>query len=513
MATQLKISDIVNVIREGAEIPTLAPVMSKVVAACSASNNGDALVEITKCDVAFTSRIIRAANNPARFKSSVYDVKSAVKRLGLKASKNIILATGFIDPAENQELYNTFQWLWDRNLFNSVAAQVFSRLSTHKTKISYPLIGILMEIGVWFLLYHFPDHYRKIIERYSGHGGALHEFEVEEFGFDHSIIGQSLVREWHLGKETESVVRFHHSENDKDSNLDPSVFHLAQLTTGFFFENRFANGLEPVSEYAAEKFGIDSEKLRNLLQEISLEAEGMSIEIALGSEKDPPYVELLRSVNLELSREMLSYDQMVRELKAAKQKAESLAKDLKEANVRLRDVSNQDPLTKVYNRRYFNEFLGWNFNRATRYESMLGCMMVDIDFFKRVNDKYGHLTGDFVLQNVATILQESLRNTDVVARFGGEEFVVLLPETDADAVMSTAERIRLSIENGDFKHGEENIHITVSIGYVAYDRKNYPEIRSFEDLIKTTDERMYKAKKNGRNQICPPFIGEKAREV
>ena len=88
---------------------------------------------------------------------------------------------------------------------------------------------------------------------------------------------------------------------------------------------------------------------------------------------------------------------MVRKLQVAKERAEKLSEELQITNEKLRESSNFDPLTKIYNRRYFSEFLDWNFSRAQRYANTLGCMMVDIDFFKKVNDNYGHLTGDHVL--------------------------------------------------------------------------------------------------------------------
>jgi diguanylate cyclase (GGDEF)-like protein len=184
--------------------------------------------------------------------------------------------------------------------------------------------------------------------------------------------------------------------------------------------------------------------------------------------------------------------------------AEALREKLEDANVKLREVANVDPLTQIYNRRFFEEFLKWNFDRASRYGTNLGCLMVDIDHFKRVNDEYGHLTGDRVLHGVAEILRNNLRSTDVIARYGGEEFVVMLPESTPHAVHFTAGKLHQAVSETSFPTDTGEISITVSIGHCTYNKVRFPEMRSPEELVDLADQHMYQAKKNNRNQIWPP---------
>ena len=135
--------------------------------------------------------------------------------------------------------------------------------------------------------------------------------------------------------------------------------------------------------------------------------------------------------------------------------------------------------------------------------------MVDIDFFKRVNDNHGHHTGDQVLQTVVRLLNESIRPGDVVARYGGEEFTVILPETDEDSAMAMANRLRTTIDGHSFNCPiGEDIGITVSIGCVS----RRPHAMAPEDIVKTADTSLYRAKKTGRNRVVlarefPPTSG------
>ncbi|MFC1668935.1 diguanylate cyclase [Spirochaetota bacterium] len=169
-----------------------------------------------------------------------------------------------------------------------------------------------------------------------------------------------------------------------------------------------------------------------------------------------------------------------------------------------------DPLTGLYNYRYLMQRIEEEFERATRYRINLSVLFIDIDFFKDVNDKLGHQIGNDVLSQIANILftstettisgYRSLRKADIVSRFGGEEFVILLPETVKGDATLIADRIRSGVEKCEFEHYRDNpeVKITVSIGV-----SNFPDDRSANsgDLLKKADLAMYDAKNKGRNRV------------
>lgn len=175
-----------------------------------------------------------------------------------------------------------------------------------------------------------------------------------------------------------------------------------------------------------------------------------------------------------------------------------LQEELKATNRRLEELSNTDGLTKLYNRRYFMELLELEFQRAQRYQSKFGFVMMDIDHFKDFNDNYGHLLGDRILYEIAQILQENLRVNDVVGRYGGEEFALFMPETDLKGALVVAERYRKRIEDFVLVEGNKKLKVTISLGVACCP---HPGINSVDDLIRLADNALYKAKRNGRNRV------------
>lgn len=169
-------------------------------------------------------------------------------------------------------------------------------------------------------------------------------------------------------------------------------------------------------------------------------------------------------------------------------------------NARLEVLAHTDPLTQVLNRRALTVRLASELERARRYDSVITLLMVDLDHFKQVNDTYGHLAGDEVLREVATLLQNEIRSVDVVARYGGEEFVVVLPETSLVGATTFAERIREHVAATGFAAAlGEPIRLTASIGVSSYPSTT---INTVDDLFARADEALYRAKADGRNRVC-----------
>jgi len=398
MANELQIAEIVDVLHQGGEIPTLAPVMRKIITLGSKKDVSDHdFLEIVKYDTALTARLLRSANDPKLFESSTLDLSIAAERIGSKSLQNILLATRFIDESENADLYEAFQWFWDRQLFNMAGSQVYGKFAENPNTIQYSSLGILLDLGVKYLLYHFPDQYLPVFDRWRTSGGNLVEYESESFGFNHTVVGQAIVRNWNLGETLESSIRHPYVKIPDDSDVSSDVLEMIHITTGYFFENRFVKNIRELGDSIQNRFKLDNEHMLNVLQQISMGADLAGMKMSRGTGSNIGYIDLIKTLNVELSRANLTYDQMVRKLQVAKERAEKLSEELQITNEKLRESSNFDPLTKIYNRRYFSEFLDWNFSRAQRYANTLGCMMVDIDFFKKVNDNYGHLTGDHVL--------------------------------------------------------------------------------------------------------------------
>ena len=152
----------------------------------------------------------------------------------------------------------------------------------------------------------------------------------------------------------------------------------------------------------------------------------------------------------------------------------------------------------IRDRRYFIETLERELSRSQRYARELSLIMFDIDHFKTVNDSFGHLAGDHVLKQLALAVKAQIRREDVMARYGGEEFAVLLPEIDAPGAHRFAEKIRALVEETTFMFEQTAIRVTVSVGVASLE----PAVVSAAALVKVADDRLYEAKRQGRNRVC-----------
>ena len=180
---------------------------------------------------------------------------------------------------------------------------------------------------------------------------------------------------------------------------------------------------------------------------------------------------------------------------------------------RTRELGYQDGLTNAYNRRYFDERLKHETDRCIRNKTDLVCLFIDVDFFKQVNDRYGHQVGDAVLVRLVTLMREQVRSSDIVARYGGEEFAIILPDTGIQLAYEVAERIRRQVEDQELIINDNTLNITVSIGLASLSQIRYQANNNEKDsssqgaegldklLLGKADEALYQAKETGRNQV------------
>ncbi len=184
------------------------------------------------------------------------------------------------------------------------------------------------------------------------------------------------------------------------------------------------------------------------------------------------------------------------------QELHELQKKLEESNIELERLSAIDGLTGIPNRRSFDEYITKEWSRAVREETCLALLLIDIDFFKKYNDGYGHQGGDDCLRKVATALAETMRrSSDMVARYGGEEFGVILPNTDIDGAMVIAEELRLAVEQLALKHEFSDVGgiVSISLGAAGIPPRCGENSAS---LIALADGALYEAKEEGRNRCC-----------
>ncbi|MCK4373391.1 MAG: GGDEF domain-containing protein, partial [candidate division Zixibacteria bacterium] len=177
----------------------------------------------------------------------------------------------------------------------------------------------------------------------------------------------------------------------------------------------------------------------------------------------------------------------------------ALALENAELHKRTEELTTIDELTETYNYRFFVHKLEEEKRRALRYDLPLSLVMVDIDWFKKLNDSYGHEAGNVVLRNLSAIIKTCIRDVDIFARYGGEEFAVILPQTGLIEAKKIGERIRAQIEAASIDAGAaQRVKVTVSVGVSSFPENG----KSHEELVSVTDQALYRAKGEGRNLVC-----------
>ena len=213
---------------------------------------------------------------------------------------------------------------------------------------------------------------------------------------------------------------------------------------------------------------------------------------------------LLEQFKMKSDAVMKEKDTIVHELTESKKLLEKYSTNLEEMVEQrteiLKWLSITDPLTGLYNRRYFIEQIELEFKRSKRYSRDLSLMMLDIDHFKLVNDNYGHQIGDIVLRKISSVIINLLRDSDLAFRYGGEEFMIILPETKSEDAINVAERMKQEIMNTQHNYSSINFTVTASFGIVSI-KDMIDKFETIDDIIKKVDDNLYKAKNSGRNTI------------
>lgn len=209
--------------------------------------------------------------------------------------------------------------------------------------------------------------------------------------------------------------------------------------------------------------------------------------------------EVLARVETHLALHMLQHQLAAAnvELQGFNDRLKSEIEKRIQTEAKLQELATTDSLTELYNRRHFFELAEREFIKTQRYQHDLAAMMLDLDHFKQVNDQYGHLVGDYVLQEVARRLRECIRETDILGRYGGEEFVVLLPETSLSDGQETAERLCQTVSAKQIATGEHTLSITISVGIANLEEDDI----TIDTLIDRADQALFTAKQTGRNQV------------
>jgi diguanylate cyclase (GGDEF)-like protein len=492
-----------DLIEEQAKLPSPPAIVVQILNAVQQEEASiSELARIISADPALTGKMLSVANSGFySLPNEVTSVERALSILGTNVIKNIALS--FVIAAElrgDKKSSFNFDYFWRRSVTAAVAAELLNKVLGLNNEDMF-VTGLLHDIGVLLMYLSKGDEYSALLQERRNTGVPLTDLEEHKFGFNHQHLGFTLVTDWGLPESITLPIHFHHataSAPEEYKRITEALW-IADLLAAIYSETEIVEKVRQLQEEMVEMFNLDAEHVRELLDDVA----NKSINILKTFEIDPgdlkPYSQMLQEANEELGKLNLSYENLVMELKEAKEKAERLAHELSDANSRLKELVSRDGLTGLYNHRYFQEIFDKELSRAVRYQSSVSLIMFDIDSFKKVNDTYGHPAGDLVLMNIARVVESAIRPSDIVARYGGEEFAVILPETNRAGLKVFAERLRRSIEGVTTIAEKQEIMVTVSIGGTTF-TPDQPAAKK-QLLIDAADRALYTSKRNGRNCV------------
>jgi diguanylate cyclase (GGDEF)-like protein len=438
------------------------------------------VVEILRLDPALTAKLLRLANSPLYARRRHIDtLQQAVTLLGLDAVLTAALSLTLLSDSSRSS--SVFRAQWTRSVHAAVAAQA---LAAHRPGVSPPdafLGALVQDIGVLVIAKLEPHVYEGI--KGFDHDGIV-ATERRALGVDHAEAGAELLAAWHLPDHIVSAVRNSHGEVDPARPLDAIVAIGGMVADAIAGDE----AMMPAVGEAAERIGIDTDALNRTLDSI---AEALPQLASLLNAK-VPHADRLSEMAAELIMERMISAQV------AKDELSERFHNAEQAATALAEEHRLDGLTRLLSRRALDLTLEEHGERWSRFGWPFGVLFIDVDHFKRVNDTYGHRMGDEALTAVAGRIERLLRDGDSVGRYGGDEFVVVLPSVGVEQASAVARRLvtAMRAEPIVFSDGTTH-HQTVSIGVAATDLFRAPA--DVTRLLDVADRALYAAKDAGRD--------------
>ena len=463
------------------------------------------LAEVIRLDPALAARVLAIANSPL-YRGGQQEINSlerAISLLGTELIKNIALSfvvARDLRPKGFQEFTFDFDHFWKRAVSQAVAARLLGLILKEKEEHLFTS-ALLMDIGIIVFYLLLGDEYLQVFDEKLVSRTPLREIEEAFYGFSHEALGAYLLKKWQLPEHIVEDTRYHHQwdKAPQKYHTHALILYYADLIGGVYFGYNSTEKYQKILKEVPRFLKLSEAETVELIDRVALESRGIFAFFDLPQEKIPAYSEILQESKAELEKLSISYVFLLRQLEEEKKRVEKLASKLKIANEKLQKLSILDGLTELYNHRYFQERLQEEFERAKRYQHSLSLIILDIDYFKKINDTYGHLCGDFVLRELSRIIRGSLRETDIAARYGGEEFAIILPETEVRGASVLGERLRLQVEKHSFQLDGISIRITISLGVASI--LPAKTSKTLRDLIETADKALYYSKAHGRNRL------------
>ena len=493
-------------------LPTLPALALKVLELCQKEDlNLNEIATVIGNDPALAAKLLRMANSPVSgLKRPARTVSHALALLGVNTVRTLALSFSLASDMKKPGI-GVQQGVWKRAILSAISAREIARVVESRLAEEAFLAALLQDIGALALHQIDPKACAANWEKSKGDHALLITLEREAFGADHAEVTQWLLTRWKLpGIFGDAAGGSHAVDGAQESRDDAAqiekIVRLSGCIADIWIRDEAGPAIEVARLRAQSILNLGEERLAPILKEI---AAAMTGEVAKLFEVDVGSPDDIQSI-LEQAKEALVEATFRAEQEA--DEARESATELEQKNRELAVESQTDKLTRLANRDRCDRYLAEQFQLAQQKGRPLSVLFCDVDFFKKVNDGYGHAVGDVVLVTVAGLLAQRMRGADLVARYGGEEFVILLPDTPAVGAKVVGERLRARVEAASIEYGGETpMKVTISVGSASFEPGS--PVSSPLELVKAADEALYAAKRGGRNRVVDLPRGNQGASV
>lgn len=499
-------------------MPTVAQTLLKL--AANPETELRQVVQLIKVDPAISAKIAKAANSTfLGVRSEVKGIERAVSLLGPSVANSLALSFGLPSSVTaNSPMSVHYADYWRQSIVQATAAGVIAQWIAPGSVDEYSLSGLLLDVGRLALLTAFEAEYYPVLEATREGRLSLSKAEETWLGIQHTEVGARLMELWKMPQTIVDGIRWHHASLSHLEELrqSPDFPMLAAMAVASCAGDVLCREVNEQSRQRLDRLARtllhwNPEETADFLRQTETDWQQHASLLKFDSIESP--TELTMQANEQLVRLTLRAHVACTQATLRQQLVEQERQELEFQNKQLQKQALHDPLTKVYNRQFFDEMLETESKRCTRCASPIGLIFADVDHFKGINDTYGHQFGDVVLQQMVKVFASSIRNSDVLARFGGEEFVILVNQPTERGLERLAEKIRRRVEEESFLFGDMRIPVTVSLGAaIAVPGRGDRDLP--HRLIAAADASLYDAKRGGRNQCrIQSLVDEHEREL
>jgi len=489
-------------------LPTVPAVALQIMVTCRDPNvDFKGLASLVSADPALTARMLRMANTSAfRGRRKVSSIRNALGRLGLRQTRALVLGFALASELERKIIpgFDT-RHFWRYALTTSHAARLTAELIRPQYTDTAFAGGLLQDVGVLAFQCALPEQYCNVLaEQAESPGRELHEIESRVLGATHMDVGARLLHRWGLPSEVYEPI-LHHHDADCAMSTDPNVKEqeVASILGIADIAARIFNGPDKNITHARffhvveRQFGLSERAARGILERVGTAVRETASVFNLDPEGTPSYGEIQAKAARQMANLVVDMEAGFREFRVRARTATEQLREVKAHNVELTERATHDHLTGVLSRGGFIDRLKTALEQCRQEDTEIALIFLDIDHFKSVNDELGHPRGDAVLKLLSRQVVESVRQDDLVGRYGGDEFAVLLRDSDLQSVLEVADRLRHNVARASRSWFDDLRGITVSVG-VAHAHPFVGDV-SLDLLFSEADKTLYAAKAEGRN--------------